>query len=194
MLQQKFRSLIAAACLQEWWTHLWLNEGFASWIEYLCVDHCYPQFDIWTQFASATHTRALELDALQNSHPIEVSVGHPCEVDEIFDLISYSKGASLIRMLHDYIGDEDYRRGMTAYLKKHSYGNTFTEDLWAALADASAKPVQAIMSTWTLQMGFPVLKVSGASLSARSWGGVPLLKVSELQMGSFGVFIDEMHC
>ena len=58
--------------LQEWWTHLWLNEGFASWIEYLCVDHCFPEYDIWTQFASTDFTRALELDALKNSHPIEV--------------------------------------------------------------------------------------------------------------------------
>lgn len=58
--------------LQEWWTHLWLNEGFASWIEYLCVDHCFPEYDIWTQFVSADYTRALDLDALDNSHPIEV--------------------------------------------------------------------------------------------------------------------------
>ncbi|KAJ8781493.1 hypothetical protein J1605_010992 [Eschrichtius robustus] len=91
---------------KEWWTHLWLNEGFASWIEYLCVDHCFPEYDIWTQFVSADYTRAQELDALDNSHPIEVSVGHPSEVDEIFDAISYSKGASVIRMLHDYIGDK----------------------------------------------------------------------------------------
>lgn len=59
--------------VQEWWTHLWLNEGFASWIEYLCVDHCFPEYDIWTQFVSADYTRAQELDALDNSHPIEVS-------------------------------------------------------------------------------------------------------------------------
>jgi len=144
----------------EWWTHLWLNEGFASWIEYLCVDHCFPEYDIWTQFASSDFTQALELDALNNSHPIEVPVGHPCEIDEIFDAISYSKGASVIRMLHDYIGDIDFRKGMNAYLTKHKYSNTFTEDLWAALGEASGKPVQEIMSTWTKQMGFPVLKVS----------------------------------
>lgn len=61
--------------IQEWWTHLWLNEGFASWIEYLCVDHCFPEYDIWTQFVSADYTRALDLDALDSSHPIEVSCG-----------------------------------------------------------------------------------------------------------------------
>ncbi|KAH3753711.1 hypothetical protein DPMN_188354 [Dreissena polymorpha] len=144
----------------EWWTHLWLNEGFASWIEYLCVDHCFPEFDIWTQFVNQDLGRALELDALHTSHPIEVPVGAPCEVDEIFDVISYSKGASVIRMLHDYIGDQDYRKGMNAYLTKFAYKNTFTEDLWAALGDASGKPVGEVMTTWTKQMGFPVIKVT----------------------------------
>jgi puromycin-sensitive aminopeptidase len=143
----------------EWWTHLWLNEGFASWIEYLCVDHCFPEFDIWTQFATSDFTRAVELDALKNSHPIEVAVGHPSEVDEIFDVISYSKGASVIRMLHDFLGDEAFRKGMNIYLTRHQYKNTFTEDLWQALGEASGKPVEDIMSTWTKQMGFPVITV-----------------------------------
>ena len=83
-----------------------LNEGFASWIEYLCVDYCLPEFDIWTDFVTSDYCRALELDGLKNSHPIEVEVRSPAEVDEIFDAISYSKGASTIRMLHAYIGDE----------------------------------------------------------------------------------------
>ncbi|XP_030829988.1 puromycin-sensitive aminopeptidase [Strongylocentrotus purpuratus] len=144
----------------EWWTHLWLNEGFASWIEYLCVDHCFPEYDIWTQFITNDYTRALELDALKNSHPIEVPVGHPDEVDEIFDLISYCKGASVIRMLHDFIGDDAFRKGMNVYLERHKYTNTFTEDLWRALGEASGKPIEDIMGTWTKQKGFPVLKVT----------------------------------
>ncbi|XP_003222532.2 puromycin-sensitive aminopeptidase [Anolis carolinensis] len=143
----------------EWWTHLWLNEGFASWIEYLCVDHCFPEYDIWTQFVSADYTRAQELDALDNSHPIEVMVGHPSEVDEIFDAISYSKGASVIRMLHDYIGDEDFRKGMHLYLTKFQHKNAATEDLWASLEHASGKPIAAMMNTWTKQMGFPLVYV-----------------------------------
>ncbi|XP_009980511.1 PREDICTED: puromycin-sensitive aminopeptidase, partial [Tauraco erythrolophus] len=143
----------------EWWTHLWLNEGFASWIEYLCVDHCFPEYDIWTQFVSADYTRAQELDALDNSHPIEVSVGHPSEVDEIFDAISYSKGASVIRMLHDYIGDEDFRKGMNLYLTKFQEKNAATEDLWESLEKASGKPIAAVMNTWTKQMGFPLIYV-----------------------------------
>ena len=144
----------------EWWTHLWLNEGFASWIEYICVDYCFPEFDSWTQFVKNDLGRALELDALNNSHPIEVPVGHPSEVDEIFDAISYSKGASVIRMLHDYIGDEDFKVGMNAYLNDFKYTNAFTEDLWDALGKASGKPVGDVMTTWTKQMGYPVIKVS----------------------------------
>jgi len=76
----------------DWWTHLWLNEGFASWIEYLCVDHCFPEWDIWTQFVYSDTGRALSLDALSNSHPVEVPINDPAEIDEIFDAISYSKG------------------------------------------------------------------------------------------------------
>ncbi|XP_073947125.1 puromycin-sensitive aminopeptidase [Choristoneura fumiferana] len=143
----------------EWWTHLWLNEGYASFVEFLCVDHLFPEYDIWTQFVTETYIRALELDCLKNSHPIEVPVGHPSEIDEIFDDISYNKGASVIRMLHRYIGDDDFRKGMNIYLTRHQYKNTFTEDLWAALEEASNKPVGAVMSTWTKQMGFPVVQV-----------------------------------
>lgn len=143
----------------EWWTHLWLNEGYASFVEFLCVAHLFPEYDIWTQFVTDTYVRALELDCLKNSHPIEVPVGHPSEIDEIFDDISYNKGASVIRMLHKYIGDEDFRKGMNLYLIRHQYKNTFTEDLWSALEEASNKPVGDVMSTWTKQMGFPVVKV-----------------------------------
>lgn len=144
----------------EWWTHLWLNEGYATFVESLCVDHLFPEFKIWTQFVTDTSTPALDLDSLKNSHPIEVPIGHPEEIDEIFDDISYHKGAAIIRMLHNYIGDDDFRRGMKLYLTRHKYGNTFTEDLWAALSEASKKPVGSIMSGWTKQMGFPVIRVS----------------------------------
>jgi len=146
----------------EWWTHLWLNEGFASWIEYLCVDYCLPELDIWTHFVTSDYCRALELDSLKSSHPIEVPVGPPSEVDEIFDAISYSKGASTIRMLHNYIGDDAFRVGLHNYLEKFKYKNAVTEDLWAALSDASKKPVNELMELWTKQTGYPVISVSSS--------------------------------
>lgn len=145
----------------EWWTHLWLNEGFATWIEYLCVDHTHPEYDIWTNFLSREYASAMSLDALANSHPIEVPVGAPSEVEEIFDTISYSKGSCIIRMLHDWIGTESFRQGLCSYLKKFSYKNASTEDLWFHLGEASGSPVADVMSTWTKQMGYPVLSVEG---------------------------------
>ncbi|XP_072390827.1 puromycin-sensitive aminopeptidase [Diabrotica undecimpunctata] len=156
----------------EWWTHLWLNEGYASFVEFLCVNYLFPEYDIWTQFVNDSYIKALELDSLKNSHPIEVPVGNPSEIDEIFDDISYNKGASVIRMLHHYIGDEDFRKGMHLYLTRHQYKNTFTEDLWAALEEASQKPVGDVMSFWTKQKGFPVVKVT--QQPAGDGGGVKL--------------------
>lgn len=93
---------------------MWLNEGYASFVEFLCVDHLFPHYDIWTQFVNDIYIRALELDCLKNSHPIEVPVGHPSEIDEIFDDISYNKGASVIRMLHYYIGEYSLKKNIVA--------------------------------------------------------------------------------
>ncbi len=142
----------------EWWTHLWLNEGFASYIEYLAVDKLFPKWDIWTQFATNDLGVALRLDALMHTHPIEIPVHHPDEIGEIFDEVSYSKGASIIRMLADYLGEEDFRDGLRYYLKKHSYKNTETLHLWQAFEKVSKKPVAKIMHNWTSKPGYPVVK------------------------------------
>lgn len=115
---------------------------------------------MWNQFVSSTHQQALALDALHNSHPIEVPIGDPAEIDEIFDNISYEKGASVIRMLHRYLGDADFRKGMSMYLNRHAYQNTQTEDLWSALAESSGKPVHDVMASWTKQKGFPLITVN----------------------------------
>jgi puromycin-sensitive aminopeptidase len=144
----------------EWWTHLWLNEGFASFMEYLCTDALFPEWNIWEQFVSSDMFGAMNLDMLDSSHPIEVEVGHPSEVDEIFDQISYSKGCAVIRMLHNWIGDGAFRTGMEAYLNKFAYSNALTEDLWAELGAASGKPVNDVMSGWTSRMGFPMVTVN----------------------------------
>ncbi|XP_065362335.1 puromycin-sensitive aminopeptidase isoform X2 [Calliphora vicina] len=170
----------------EWWTHLWLNEGYASFVEFLCVHHLFPEYDIWTQFVTDMYTRALELDSLKNSHPIEVPVGHPCEIDEIFDEISYNKGASVIRMLHDYIGEDDFRKGMNIYLTRHQYKNTFTEDLWAALGEASSKPVANVMSSWIKLKGFPVVSVDCEQLD----GNKRLLRLTQNKFTADGSMPD----
>ena len=140
-----------------WWTDLWLNEGFASWIEYLAVDNLFPEWQMWTQFAVDEQQRAFKLDALENTHPIEVPVHHPDEIRTIFDTISYSKGASVIHMLHEYLTADVFRDGLRHYLDLNKYGNTDTVDLWSALEAISGKPVKEFMHAWTTQPGFPLV-------------------------------------
>ncbi len=144
----------------EWWTHLWLNEGFASFIEYLAIDHLFPKWDIWTQFVATEMGDAFLLDSLKNTHPIEVEVGDPAEISEIFDKVSYAKGASVLRMLWQYLGEKDFQKGLQYYLKKYSYGNAETEDLWSSLEEISGKPVAKVMKSWTGKAGHPLLTVS----------------------------------
>jgi len=140
----------------EWWTHLWLNEGFATWVSYLATDSLFPEWKIWTQFLDES-TEGLRLDGLEESHPIEVEVNHASEIDEIFDAISYRKGASVIRMLQSYLGAEVFQKSLAAYVKRHAYSNAKTEDLWTALEEGSGEPVNKLMSSWTKQMGYPVV-------------------------------------
>ena len=143
----------------QWWDDLWLNESFASWMGDKAVDHIHPEWKMWTQFVANDTIRAFSLDGLKNSHPIEATVHTPAEVEELFDAISYSKGASIIRMLEHYLTPETFRDGLRRYLDAHRYSNARTADLWEALEDASGKPVKSLMDTWTSQMGFPVLNV-----------------------------------
>lgn len=150
-----------------WWTDLWLNEGFASWVEFLAVNKIFPEWNIWDQFLSDEQQRALKLDALDNTHPVEVEVNHPDEIRTIFDTISYSKGASVIHMLNSYLGDKKFQRGLQNYLKKHAYGNTDTIDLWTALEETSKMPVISFMSKWTSKSGFPVVMSDGSNISQK---------------------------
>ncbi len=143
----------------EWWTDLWLNEGFASYIPYLALTELFPEWNVWDKFATDTLATALKLDALKNTHPIEVEVHHPNEIGEIFDAVSYSKGASVIRMLAEYLGAAMFRKGLTFYLKKHSYGNARTMDLWDAFEKVSKKPVKKMMAVWTGKSGYPLVSV-----------------------------------
>jgi puromycin-sensitive aminopeptidase len=141
----------------KWWNDLWLNESFASWMSYLAIDHLFPEWKVWEQFIVDEQSQALKLDALDNTHPIEVTINHPDEIRTIFDAISYEKGASVILMLKDYLGDEAFRDGLRIYLKRHAYGNTVSTNLWAAWEEASGKPVQDFMHAWTTQAGYPLV-------------------------------------
>ena len=142
-----------------WWDDLWLNESFASWMGAKTTGALHPEWKMWTQFLEEDIVRGLALDGLKSSHPIEVPVRDPAEIREIFDDISYSKGASILRMLEQFLGEATFRRGIRDYLTAHAYGNARTEDLWRALTAASRQPVRALMGSWTRQTGFPLLDV-----------------------------------
>ncbi|GIT44032.1 MAG: hypothetical protein Ct9H300mP11_19680 [Chloroflexota bacterium] len=94
----------------EWWDDLWLNESFASWMGNKAVDWLFPEWKMWTQFVNMDTNRALSLDGLKNSHPIEQAVKNPAEVSQLFDPISYSKGASVIRMLENFLGRKFFEK------------------------------------------------------------------------------------
>jgi aminopeptidase N len=146
----------------DWWQDLWLNEGFATWIQYFVVEKLYPDWNIFEQFVNDDFGRAMSLDQLESSHPIEVPIRAAAEVNEIFDAISYSKGCAVIRMLVEYLTVETFRKGLLIYLERHKYANASTKDLWNALSEASGKDISSMMTSWTRQTGYPVLVVTQA--------------------------------
>ncbi|KAI8925335.1 peptidase family M1-domain-containing protein [Entophlyctis helioformis] len=150
----------------DWWNELWLNEGFATFVGWQATNHVFPEWKVWTQFVSNDFARGLGLDALRSSHPIEVDVKHPSEINQIFDAISYSKGASVIRMLSAFLGADVFANGVRAYLKKFAYSNARTVDLWAALSGASGQDVAKLMYAWTREMGFPIITIKDESFDA----------------------------
>ncbi|KEG07060.1 aminopeptidase [Trypanosoma grayi] len=144
----------------EWWRELWLNESFATYMEYWSINKLFPEWQVFTQFVHDEIARAFKLDSLRSSHPIEVDVRNANEIDDIFDAISYSKGGSIVRMAINYIGEEAFQRGMSAYLKHFAYGNATTEDLWNFLGNAAGKQLAPILEYWTGKQGYPYLTVT----------------------------------
>ncbi|MBD3243908.1 MAG: hypothetical protein GF331_25170 [Chitinivibrionales bacterium] len=144
----------------EWWDDLWLNEAFATYIAFKAVDHFFPEWHIWDDFVEADTGRAFAMDMLASTHPIAVTVRTPNEVEEIFDHISYGKGASVLRMVEHFIGEDAFRNGVSAYLQAHAYGNAQASDLWDALERQSSQPVREMLSAWITKPGFPLLKAS----------------------------------
>ena len=141
-----------------WWNDLWLNESFASWMGTKAVDHLFPEWSMWTQFIVDDLNSGLSLDGLENTHPIEQEVNDPAQIGQLFDAISYSKGASVLRMLEQFIGPDKFRAGLYKYLDAHRYDNARGADLWQAMEDESQQPVIQMMDSWVQQPGYPVLR------------------------------------
>ncbi len=139
-----------------WWDNLWLNEGFASWMQVKAAEHFYPQWQSWLN-GSQQKQYAMGIDARRTSHPIQQPVANESEAMAVFDGITYSKGQALIRMLENYLGEQAFRDGIRKYMTDHAYGSTTTGDLWRALETASGKPVATIASGFTEQAGVPLV-------------------------------------
>ncbi len=165
LAHQWFGDLVTMA----WWSDLWLNEGFAEFQSYKGSELVSPDFKRLERFLEEQNFPAYNLDAYESSHPINVEVGHPDEINELFDDISYQKGASLIRMMSVFLTESTFNKGINSYLEEYMFGNAYQDDLWeqltaAAEADgvvlANGQDVKEIMDTWTTKKGFPAVSVT----------------------------------
>ena len=135
-----------------WWNGIWLNEAFATFMEMLAVDAWKPQWRRWTTFGGS-RASAMATDGLWSTRPIEFPVRAPREADAMFDVLTYEKGASVLRMLEQYLGADVFRDGVREYLRTHAYDNADTGDLWAALGRASGEPIPEVMDGWIFRAG-----------------------------------------
>lgn len=154
----------------KWWNNLWLNESFATVMEYIAVDALEPDWNVWLDFVSSESVMALRRDAIDGVQTVQVDVHHPDEISTLFDgAIVYAKGARLLRMLREYVGDKAFRKGLHAYFKRHAYGNTEANDLWEALSAASGKDIANFMNTWISQPGFPMVSVTPGGITQKQF-------------------------
>ncbi len=149
----------------EWWEGIWLNEAFATFCAALAMDSFRPEWDVWKSFTVVDREFAMQVDGLHSTRPIEYEVISPDDTQGMFDVLTYEKGGSVLRMLQQYLGEDTYRDGIRRYLKKHSYANTITTDLWDALEEESGEPVRDIMNSFILQGGHPMITFADGQLS-----------------------------
>jgi aminopeptidase N len=141
-----------------WWDDIWLNEGFATWMENKPLASWHPEWHIERRETSDT-IGALSLDSLESTRPIRFKVDTPDEINEVFDAIAYQKTAAVLRMVESYVGPESFRRGVASYLNKYSYGNAAGNDFWTEVARVTGKPVDRIMRSFVDTIGAPVITV-----------------------------------
>ncbi len=162
----------------KWWNGIWLNEAFATFMEMLAVDAWKPNWKRWESF-SVSRTAAMAVDGLKSTRSIEYPVHGPEEARAMFDVLTYEKGAAVLRMLEQYLGAEEFRKGIALYLRKHQYDNAETGDLWDALEESSREPVRKLMDSWIFQPGFPIVEAAptadgrGLKLSQRRFFYLP---------------------
>ena len=142
-----------------WWDNIWLNEGFATWMEMKATDHFNPAWEVWPRQHNQREA-AMGQDALPTTHPIQQTIHDEAEANTAFDSISYQKGEQIIRMVEDWLGPDVFRDGMRRYMQAHRYGNATSADLWAALGAASHRDVAHVAASFTEQPGIPLVHVA----------------------------------
>ena len=163
MAHQWFGDLVT----MKWWDDIWLNEGFANWMENRALAAVRPDWDIAVDEAIQNQA-ALGLDALKATRPVHATVDTPAQIDEAFDAIAYDKGASVLRMIENYLGRDAFRKGINTYLQAHAYSNATSQDFWSTMAASSGKPIDRILPTFINQPGAPLLDVSVSCVNNRS--------------------------
>ena len=141
----------------KWWNDLWLNESFATLMSYKVVDAAFPGWNAWQDFLIDETSPAMSMDSLRNTHPIEADVKSPDDIQQIFDAITYGKGASILRMIEAYTGLDEFRKGVQKYLERYRFSNAAGIDLWNSLDEYSGRPVARIMTEWIGKPGHPVV-------------------------------------
>ena len=145
----------------KWWNNLWLNESFATIMEYLAPNHFHPEWDLWFEFSTSEGVMALRRDCIDGVQSVQVDVNHPDEISSLFDgAIVYAKGGRLMRMMQSYVGEDAFKTGLHSYFKKYQYKNTTGDNLWDELSHASGKDISALMNTWISQSGYPVVTIT----------------------------------
>lgn len=160
MAHQWFGDLVT----MKWWDNVWLNEGFATWMELKPSQALHPEWKASLDAVGATD-RALQVDSLRNTHPIRARADTPEDIEAMFDSISYEKAAAVLRMVESYVSPDVFRRGVNAYLRKFQYSNATAEDFWKAIAATSGRPVDKIMPTFVEQAGEPLITVKSSCVA-----------------------------
>jgi len=154
MAHQWFGDLVT----MQWWDDLWLNEGFASWMAAKVTGDLNPDWNVPAQDVAGPRQAAFSVDARSSTHPIVQRIATVDAVSQAFDTITYQKGQAVIRMLEGAVGADPFRAGVRAYMAKHQYGNTATDDLWRAISGPAGRPVKPFMDSFTLQGGVPLIR------------------------------------
>ena len=144
----------------QWWDNIWLNEGFATWMETKPIAEWHPEWH-YSQDDAAGLDGTLNLDSAATTHAIRAKADTPSEINEMFDGISYGKGGAVLAMVENYLGKETFRQGVHNYLEAHLYANATAEDFWNAQTATSHKPIDKIMDSFVAQPGVPLLTLSG---------------------------------